>query len=166
MSFFFKYVGFLIYTIRFFLLAYIFLCPFSINAQSGVVVSGKNIENTSGSMSYTIGDVFYTKNIRGISINEGMQQSYIINEIASKSKLRVSLYPNPTNNLVYFKVENLNYKYLSFKLYDISGRMITSGRILNEQSVLSLQNFPNNIFIVKVFRGELEEQSFKILKSN
>ena len=37
---------------------------------------------------------------------------------------------------------------------------------LNEQSVLSLQNFPNNIFIVKVFRGELEEQSFKILKSN
>jgi hypothetical protein len=117
-------------------------------------------------MSYTIGDVFYTKNIRGISINEGMQQSYIINEIASKSKLRVSLYPNPTNNLVYFKVENLNYKYLSFKLYDISGRMITSGRILNEQSVLSLQNFPNNIFIVKVFRGELEEQSFKILKSN
>jgi len=31
---------------------------------------------------------------------------------------------------------------------------------------LSLQNFPNNIFIVKVFRGELEEQSFKILKSN
>jgi predicted CoA-binding protein len=95
-----------------------------------------------------------------------MQQSYIINEIASKTILRVSLYPNPTNNLVYFKVENLNYKNLSFKLYDISGRIITSGKILNEQSVLSLQNFPNNIFIVKVFRGELEEQSFKILKSN
>jgi hypothetical protein len=166
MSFFFKYVDFLIYTIRFFLLAYIFLCPFSINAQSGVVVSGKNIENTSGSMSYTIGDVFYTKNIRGFSINEGMQQSYIINEIASKTILRVSLYPNPTNNFVYFKVENLNYKNLSFKLYDISGRIITSGKILNEQSVLSLQNFPNNIFIVKVFRGEFEEQSFKILKSN
>lgn len=161
-----KYVGFSIYTIRIFLLAYIFLCPFSINAQSGVVVSGKNIENTSGSVSYTIGDVFYTKNIRSISINEGMQQSYIINEMAIKTILRVSLYPNPTNNLVYFKVENLNYKNLSFKLYDISGRIITSGKILNEQSVLSLQNFPNNIFIVKVFRGELEEQSFKILKSN
>ncbi len=166
MSCFFKYVGFSIYTIRIFLLAFIFLCPYSINAQSGVVVSGKHIENTSGSLSYTIGDVFYTKNIRGFSINEGMQQSYIINEIASKTILRVSLYPNPTNNFVYFKVENLNYKNLSFKLYDISGRIITSGKILNEQSVLSLQNFPNNIFIVKVFRGELEEQSFKILKSN
>ena len=119
MSCFFKYVGFSIYTIRIFLLAFIFLCPYSINAQSGVVVSGKHIENTSGSLSYTIGDVFYTKNIRGFSINEGMQQSYIINEIASKTILRVSLYPNPTNNFVYFKVENLNYKNLSFKLYDI-----------------------------------------------
>jgi len=166
MSCFFKYVGFSIYIVRIFLLSYIYLCPSSISAQSGVVVSGKHIENTSGSVSYTFGDVFYTKNIRGISINEGMQQSYIINEIASKTILRVSLYPNPTNNLVYFKVENLNYKNLSFKLYDISGRIITSGKILNEQSVLSLQNFPNNIFIVKVFRGELEEQSFKILKSN
>jgi predicted CoA-binding protein len=97
---------------------------------------------------------------------EGIQQSYTINEIVSKSILRVALFPNPTSNLVYFKVENLNYKNLSYRLYDINGRLITSGKILNDQSVVSLQNFPSNIFIVKVFRGELEEQSFKIFKAN
>ena len=163
MSYFFKYF---IFSITSFLLLIFFLKPNLSNAQSGVVVAGMDIQNKIGSVSYTIGNVFYSTKSKGVSINEGMQQSYIINEIFRKSTLRVSLFPNPTNDLVYFKVENLNYKNLSFRLYDITGRLISSGRIVNHQSVLSLQNFPNNVFIVKVFRGELEEQSFKILKSN
>lgn len=163
MSYFFKYF---IFSITSFLLLIFFLKPNLSNAQSGVVVAGMDIQNKIGSVSYTIDNVFYSTKSKGVSINEGMQQSYIINEIFRKSTLRVSLFPNPTNDLVYFKVENLNYKNLSFRLYDITGRLISSGRIVNHQSVLSLQNFPNNVFIVKVFRGELEEQSFKILKSN
>lgn len=163
MSYFFKYC---IFSITSFLLLIFFLKPNLSNAQSGVVVAGMDIQNKIGSVSYTIGNVFYSTKSKGVSINEGMQQSYIINEIFRKSTLRISLFPNPTNDHVYFKVENLNYKNLSFRLYDITGNLITSGRILSSQSSLSLQNFPNNIFIVKVFRGELEEQSFKILKSN
>lgn len=163
MSYFFKFCIFLITS---FLLLIFFLKPNLSIAQSGDVVAGMDIQNKIGSVSYSIGNVFYSTKSKGVSINEGMQQSYIINEIFRKSTLRVSLFPNPTNDLVYFKVENLNYKNLSFRLYDITGRLISSGRIVNHQSVLSLQNFPNNVFIVKVFRGELEEQSFKILKSN
>ena len=163
MSYFFKYF---VSLIKFFVLFISFFYSNFSNAQSGVVVTGKDIQNNIGSVSYSIGNVFYSTKSKGISINEGMQQSYIINEIFRKSIVRVSLFPNPTNDLVYFKVENLNYKNLSFILYDITGNLITSGRILSSQSFLSLQNFPNNIFIVKVFRGELEEQSFKILKLN
>ena len=162
----FKYDWFSIYSIRSLLLAFLILYPFFSNAQSGVVVSGKNIESTSGSLSYTVGDIFYTQKGLGISIKEGLQQSYVINELSTKFTLRVSLYPNPTNDLVHFKVENLNYKNLSFRLYDITGRLITTGRIINDQSVLSLKNLSDNIFIVKVIRGEQEEHSFKILKSN
>ena len=162
----FKNDWFSIDSIRFLLLASLFLYPFFTHAQSGVVVSGKNIESTCGSLSYTVGDIFYTQKGLGISIKEGLQQSYVINELSTKFTLRVSLYPNPTNDLVHFKVENLNYKNLSFRLYDITGRLITTGRIINDQSVLSLKNFSDNIFIVKVIRGEQEEHSFKILKSN
>jgi hypothetical protein len=162
----FKYDWFSIYSIRSLLLAFLILYPFFSNAQSGVVVSGKNIESTSGSLSYTVGDIFYTQKGLGISIKEGLQQSYVINELSTKFTLRVSLYPNPTNDIVHFKVENLNYKNLSFRLYDITGRLITTGRIINDQSVLSLKNLSDNIFIVKVIRGEQEEHSFKILKSN
>ncbi|MFM1841201.1 MAG: hypothetical protein RIR47_1250 [Bacteroidota bacterium] len=166
MSSFFKYRSFLFYSIRFFLLASLLLCHFCHKAQSSVFSSGKDIENQNGSLSFTIGATFFVSRNQGLLTTEGIQQSYTINEIASKLILRVALFPNPTSNLVYFKVENLNYKNLSYRLYDINGRLITSGKILNDQTVLSLQNFPSNIFIVKVFRGELEEQSFKIFKAN
>ncbi len=166
MSSFFKYRSFLYCSIRFFLLASLLLCHFNNKAQSSVITSGKDLENQNGSISYTVGAAFFVSRNKGLLITEGIQQSYTINEIASKSILRVTLFPNPTTNLVFFKVENLNYKNLTYRLYDINGRLIISGKIFNEQTALSLQNFPSNIFIVKVFRGELEEQSFKIFKAN
>ncbi len=161
-----KYYRFLKNSLRLFLFVSFLLCHLSNIAQSSVNTSAKDIENLNGSVSYTLGSVFFVSRNQGLLTTEGIQQSYTINEIVSKSILRVALFPNPTSNLVYFKVENLNYKNLSYRLYDINGRLITSGKILNDQSVVSLQNFPSNIFIVKVFRGELEEQSFKIFKAN
>lgn len=162
----FKYGGCLNYSIRFFLLVSLLFCSLDQHAQSSFVSSGKQIDNSYGSISYSVGAVFFVARNQGLIITEGIQQSYTIHAIPNKSLLRVALFPNPTIDLIYFKVENLYYKNLSYRVYDVNGRFITSGKILNEQSVLSLQNFPSNIFVVKVFRDEMEEQSFKIIKSN
>ena len=151
---------------RFFLLVTLILCYTQLNAQSLVVTAGKDIENTNGSVSFTVGSVFYLNRNQALSITEGMQQSYTINEIPGKSTLRVVLFPNPTSDLVYFKVENLNYKNLSYRVYDLSGRLMSEGKIINPQSSVSISSYPSNMFIVRVYRNSIEERSFKIFKTN
>ena len=151
---------------RFFLfVAPIFIYLPSIG-QSSVVTSGNDIENVNGSVSCTIGSVFYHGRVQKLTITEGLQQSYVINEIPSKSTLRVALFPNPTSDLVFFKVENLNYKNLSYRIYDLTGRLLSEGKIINPQSSISIQSFSSNIFIVRVFRNAVEEKSFKVVKVN
>jgi hypothetical protein len=134
---------------RFFLLVILILCSIQLNAQSSVVAAGKDIENTNGSVSFTVGSLFYLSRNQSLSITEGIQQSYTINEIPGKSTLRVFLFPNPTSDLVYFKVENLNYKNLSYRVYDLSGRLMSEGKIINPQSSVSVSythlTLPTNV---------------------
>ena len=166
MTFSYKYCGFIKQISRFFLFVIPIFFSLPSIGQSSVVTSGKDIENVNGSVSYTIGSVFYLGRGKLYPITEGIQQSYIINEIPNKSSLRISLFPNPAVDFVYFKVENLNYENLSFRLYDISGRLISKGVIINSKSSISIGGLPNSIYIIKIYRNQHEEQSFKIFKAN
>jgi len=166
LTFSYKYGGFIKQISRFFLFVIPIFFSLPSIGQSSVVTSGNDIENVNGSVSYTIGSVFYLGRVQSLSITEGLQQSYIINEIPGKSTLRVTLFPNPTSDLVFFKVENLNYKNLSYRIYDLTGSLLSEGKIINPQSSASIQNLPSNIFIVRVYRNSIEERSFKIVKIN
>jgi hypothetical protein len=130
-----------------------------------VITSGNVVENEYGSVSFTIGSVFYIGKAQTFSITEGLQQSYIINQIPGKSILKVLLYPNPTSDLIFFKVENLNFKNLSYRIYDLTGRLMSEGKINNINTSVSLQKFNSNIFIVRIYRNAIEERSFKIFKA-
>lgn len=144
-----------------------FVCSFCYVSygQSSFNCSGENVKSSFGSVSYSIGESFYVIKGADYKAHEGVQIGYTINPISTSASLRISTYPNPTSDLVFFKVENLNFSDLSYMLYDAKGKLVSKGRIVDTRSFISLKQFPPSIYILKCFRGLLEEVSFKILKN-
>lgn len=65
------------------------------------------------------------------------------------------LYPNPSNGLVTVWFENPDNKEVSFTVTDISGRIITANKIMEDRNKLtiSMQNSPSGIYIITVTAG-------------
>ncbi len=128
--------------------------------------SGLSIVSNYGSVDYSIGEVLYTQKGNFFNANEGIQNGIIINPVYTNKKLHVSVYPIPTNDIVHFKVENLNFKTLSYSLITENGKEIQRGVIENETSNISLKWLPSGLYIIKIYRNAIEETSYKILKVN
>lgn len=133
--------------------------------QSSFNCSGENVKSNFGSVSYSIGESFYVFKGADCKVNEGVQIGYVINPISTNASLRMSTYPNPTSDLVFFKVENLNFSNLSYLLFDAKGKLITKGRIVDTNSFISLKELPPSVYFLKCYRGLTEEVSFKIFKN-
>jgi hypothetical protein len=128
--------------------------------------SGLSIVSSYGSVDYSIGEVLYTQKGNFFNANEGIQNGIIINPVYTNKRLHVSVYPIPTNDIVHFKVENLNFKTLSYSLITENGKEIQRGVIENETINISLKWFPSGVYIIKIYRNAIEETSYKILKVN
>jgi ribosomal protein S17 len=137
-----------------------------INAQSTLNTSASDSYTLAGSLDISIGEVFYIQKGQVLNLTEGIQNGITINPVSSKSKISVSVYPNPTNDLVQFKVQNLNFNNLHYRIYNNMGNEISHGDIVNINSTVSLSKFPSSIYLVKIYRGANEESAYKILKIN
>jgi hypothetical protein len=135
-------------------------------SQISTNTSGLSIVSNFGSVDYSIGEVLYTQKGYFYNTNEGIQNGIVINPIHTNRKLHVSIYPNPTKDIVHFKVENLNFKTLSYSLISENGKELFRGEIVNETSNISLKWLPSGVYIIKIYRNSLEETIYKILKIN
>jgi hypothetical protein len=137
-----------------------------VTGQTTVIPTGGESISSYGTISYSIGEVYYTSKGSQFNSTEGVQHLFIINSLLIKSKVQLIPYPNPTTNLLYFKVENNNYINLSYILYDLNGKVIKNGFIINPSSFISLKELPSQTYILKCFRGNTEENIFEIFKLN
>ncbi len=138
----------------------------NLSSQVSVLALGENIATIYGSISYSVGEVFYTNKGSGSAQSEGVQHTYTIHAVNNGSTLHVALYPNPTSDLLFFKVENLNYAELSYKIFNVSGTLLRTGIISDHSTSVSLNNLPSGTYLIKINRGYTEEKSYKIYKIN
>jgi hypothetical protein len=154
--------------------SFILIVPFLINnsflAQESVNTAGGNTSSTSGSVSYSIGQPFYI-NYFGTSGNvaQGVQQPYEIS-IALGLKdtsidLEMSIYPNPTANLLKLTSQNKNIEGLGYVLYDIKGKVIKNNKITSSNTVISMATLPKAIYFLKVTDNQKKLKTFKIIKN-
>ena len=82
-----------------------------------------------------------------------------INE--SNSNNVFSVYPNPTNNQINVKtdVKLLGSVYI---VYDNTGKLVLTGKINSENTVIELVNLSDGIYLFSV--GENLKQTFKVVK--
>jgi hypothetical protein len=130
----------------------------SAQAQQAVLASSNDAVGTTGSISYSVGQVAYllTTSADGFII-EGVQQPFEyqfhigINEINGVS-LKCSLYPNPAGSYSMLKIEGNDLKNLRYQLYNMNGFL--------------LQNIPVEVRETRINTEDLAPASYSLTVSN
>ncbi|MEI6091712.1 MAG: T9SS type A sorting domain-containing protein [bacterium] len=143
-----------------------------LQAQSSLNASGNVALGNSGSVSYSIGQVFFTTTSgTNTSIAEGVQQPYEISNVTGieqtiSKRMNIQVYPNPTTNLLKLSVDSLKTSILIYELLDINGKLINSKKIINNIEYIYLGNLPSAIYFLKVSIANKEVEIFKIIKKS
>jgi hypothetical protein len=84
-----------------------------------------------------------------------------IESIRSKSHSLISIYPNPTTDIVYFKNLPENSRVI---LVDLMGRILLEKKASELTTGISLQLYSNGLYLIKVTQGKEILQLEKVLK--
>lgn len=151
-------------------LSFIFLfCVVPIfRAQQGMVASGGDDIGVGGYMSLSVGQIDYLT-VTGsgeIFTTEGLQQPYEILAIEeTENGPIINVYPNLSSDFVFLSVLNMNIENMTYALYDVQGKLIEKQKVVMNQTSISLVDFANAIYLIRVFNNDNEVKSFKIIKN-
>ena len=138
-------------------------------AQVAVIVAGGDASGSLGTVAYSIGQIVYTTNMgtNGL-VAQGVQQPYTISVVLgiedNSIQLNFTAYPNPTINFLTLNVGNAELSTLNFLLYDLSGKLIESRKILSSTETISMENLPTALYFLRVTNNDKEVKTFKIIK--
>jgi len=142
----------------------------AVNSQETLLTSGKDISGEGGSVSYSVGQVVYTTHFGAVSsIAEGIQQAYEISVFTDFKNikgisLKCSAYPNPTTDLLYLKVDDFLNNNLSYKLFNVEGRLLKSGLIEASETTIPMFEYVPSSYFLTVLNSDLNLKTFKIIK--
>lgn len=139
-------------------------------AQCGTVASGGQATGAGGTVSYSIGQVDYiTATGSGGTITQGLQQPYEILVIAGIQEtginLSVFVYPNPTTDFVMLKFEGNKLENFTYQLYDLQGKTLINKKVEGSQTAISVVDFANSTYFIRVLNNNKEVKKFKIIKN-
>ena len=140
-------------------------------AQSTIPASGGNASATGGTVSYTVGQTFYSTNSgTNGKVHPGVQQPYEISvvtgiEDASGISLEMLIYPNPAKDFINLIIENFEIDNLSYQLYDINGSILKKDKVVDNETSISMQDLKPSTYFIKVIQGNKDIKTFKIIKN-
>ncbi|MBR5983394.1 MAG: T9SS type A sorting domain-containing protein [Bacteroidales bacterium] len=139
-------------------------------AQNAVPASGGNANGSSGSVSYTVGQPFYSANV-GTSgqVSEGVQQAYEIYDVTEvqnpiSANISLSAFPNPTSDYLTLLIDGDFINDLDYAMYDITGKEIMQMQISSSETSIDMQSLPPATYFVRVTKGKNEVKTFKVVK--
>ena len=143
---------------------------FKLHAQQSVNTTGAHVQNSSGSVSYSIGQPFVnTTSSSGFSLAEGVQQPFEISVLGVDNfpniNLEFKVYPNPTSSKIFLNVGTYATKNLNYTVFDLSGKVIKTDKILNIETEIDLSKFPTASYVVVVSEYSNKLKTFKIIKN-
>ncbi|MBN2867623.1 MAG: T9SS type A sorting domain-containing protein [Flavobacteriaceae bacterium] len=138
-------------------------------AQTSTVSSGNTVNNSQGSVSYTVGQIAYTSSTSSSgNIEQGVQHSYSISETLgtqeSSTALKIVAFPNPTTNTLQLKLENNNTD-LSYKLINLLGETISTEKITSNSITINMELQPSTTYFLNIYKQSNLLKTFKIIKN-
>ena len=139
-------------------------------SQSGTVSSGGDGQGVNGSVSYTVGQVFFlTKYGESGTSLEGMQQPYEISTVSISEighDFSLNLFPNPTIGLLSLEIGNYQGENLSYHLFNLSGQLTESGRVTDKLTLIQAETFSPGTYFLTLSLDQKAIETFKIIKNN
>jgi hypothetical protein len=141
----------------------------SAQAQQATTASGGDASGSGGTVAFSVGQVVYTTDIgTNGSVAQGVQQAYEIFTVGIKEtelNMSLSVFPNPTANNLTLQISDYNNEKLSYKLYDMQGRLLSNGQVTAKQTQINTASLPTASYFMNVVNQENKSvQSFKIIK--
>jgi len=143
--------------------------PKNINLHSSINVTGGDISGEEGSVSYSIGQVFYSSyNSDKNYITEGIQQPLIISitpiDEKEEDNFKVAAYPNPVTNHLLIEASNYTNRSLSYHLMDLNGRLLKEARIGESGAKVDVSRLSVAIYLLRISDNGEHIKTIKIIK--
>ncbi|MGB9745798.1 MAG: T9SS type A sorting domain-containing protein [Bacteroidales bacterium] len=149
---------------------FIICIPFSAWSQHVFVSSGGSSSQTGGTVSYSLGQIFYTvaSGSTGHAF-QGIQLPYEIYQItdiikSNDVRLQFLAYPNPVYDQLILQVSDTLKGNLSYQLVDIHGRLLKEGRIYVREMAIPFDGYLKGSYILFILKEGSLMQAFKIIK--
>ena len=141
-------------------------------AQQAITATGGNASGSGGTIAYSVGQIVYTTYTGATgSVAQGVQQPYEISIVEVEDhqiSLNMQAYPNPTTDYLTLNVgasTSLSNESMSYEIYNISGKLIESRKIISSTETISMANLPSATYFLKVSNNNNEVKTFKIIKN-
>jgi len=138
-------------------------------AQSHQVfaTSGASFKQSSGYISYTIGEILTTTlSGTGNIVTQGFQQTGLPksgpSSVGTMPDFHMSVYPNPVQDLLVMEVELL--QNMQYTLHDVTGVLVDRGLVLKERTEIDFRNLSPAIYVLRVFDNNQQIRIFQIVK--
>ena len=134
--------------------------------------SGDDATGSSGSVTYSIGQVFYTYIGESVyDVAQGIQQEESSQTLDTAEntvvpKAEIFVFPNPTIDYVTVNMEGFEFETgpRSYQLYDLQGRLLKQNTINQNETQIDLNDLSSSIYILQVYANNKILKTFKILK--
>jgi len=143
--------------------------PKNRNLHASINVTGGDISSKEGSVSFSIGQVYYSShNGKKNYITEGIQQPLIISiaPIAEKEEksFKVAAYPNPVTNYLTIEASTYIDRSLSYQLMDLNGRLLKAARIGKSAAIVDVSRLSVAIYLLRISENGKFIKTIKIIK--
>ena len=80
----------------------------------------------------------------------------------TREELSLSVFPNPTNDIVNLKFDNSDVKNIHYVIMDINGKILKEGN-LNNENIINISQLPSSIYLIRVI-ADGQEFIKKVIK--
>jgi hypothetical protein len=138
-------------------------------SQEAIPVSGGAAAGSGGSVSYTVGQVFYTTTTAATGgVSQGVQHPFEFQSLSNPAlttvKVTAVTYPNPTKDFIVLKITDRALYNLRYTLFDVNGKFIVSDAITASSTQIQMKHLAIGAYVLKVIQKNKSLKSFKILK--
>lgn len=142
----------------------------SLQAQESINATGGKASGNGGSSTYSVGQVTYnTYSGTNGTVSEGVQHPFEISVITgveiTEIDLKMSVYPNPTTDYLTLKAELSKLEDISYYLFDVSGKLLESKKIINDETRIEMHSYAHATYYVKIVSNNKEIKVFKVIKN-
>ncbi len=139
--------------------------------QQAVSASGGNAVASSGSVSYTIGQIdFESASSSNGKISQGVQQPFEVFVVLSNNTFSYTfagtLAPNPAQETTVLSIGDdfTSFNNMNFDLTDITGKVLRKGTINSKQTNIDVATLAEACYFLNIYDNGKQIKTFKLLK--